>query len=270
MKRLSSPSDFVGDPPMDSRLEHAGMTCVFGQPHDNPSIFHHSCEGDNMIEYLGTIVPLALGILLSPEILVGALLITAWKPRSMSKAWLFCLSGMVGIIIPVLLGFFLTSTKPGGPSMTGFILKSTFGIILILLAFRLIFKGRLVHKKLLPDLSGKKGTVIAIGFGLLLTLFNVKVISLAFAAGNEISNANVPTATHLIALLIFFVLSAVPLMLPAFLETVFPGIVQNMMEPCNRILEKYGKWIVVIICLVAGAILIKNGLALKPPDFHLW
>jgi len=63
---------------------------------------------------------------------------------------------------------------------------------------------------------------------------------------------------------VFLGMGLVPLLLPAALESVKRGIIHAIMELCNRILMKYGRWLAVVIFFVLAAMMLKGAYKVKP------
>lgn len=62
----------------------------------------------------------------------------------------------------------------------------------------------------------------------------------------------------------FFGLSMLPMLLPAAMETVKPGITSVIMEPFYRFFKKYGHWAAVIILFALGGMYWRGALIVIP------
>lgn len=214
---------------------------------------------DHMLELM---VPLGLGVLLSPEVLVLGLLIGSSKEKALKKSWLFFIAGLAGLFICTAAGFFLEHAAAAGPSITRFILRTVIGAIFLLLGLHLLIKG---HKKIeATRLIDKVKPVWAFLFGFMITGLNLKIITLSMTAGHELRVSTLPSAVRIAGLGVFLGLGLVPLIIPALLETARSGLVSTVMKPCNYFLMKYGRWVGVIICLAMAAVTWKGALAVMP------
>ncbi|MDO8528077.1 MAG: GAP family protein [Deltaproteobacteria bacterium] len=210
-------------------------------------------------------LPLGLGVFLSPEIWMPGLLLAASKEKAGWKAWFFCLGGAGGIGLLITIGFFLNATTPEGPSWTRFFIRAGLGTLLFFAGIHILFKGEKgPSKKNLSHLAEKAGLKTAVLLGFAVTGLNLKVASLTIAAGHQLSLFSNAMTPRLEGLLLFLGLSLLPVTLPAIVETVKPGLVRTLIEPCNRFMALYGRWIVIAICLVMGGTLWRHALAVLP------
>lgn len=214
-----------------------------------------------MGETIGVVFSLGLGVLLSPEIVMVGLWIGASKAQALKKSWLFFIGGIVGLFTGLAIGFFFIPSTSGGPSLVRCIIRAAFGTILILLGLKMLIKGRKERKtsRFITDVSLKWALVA----GLLCTGLNLKALSFSLAAGHQLGEASF-MAVRVAGLAIFLVLSIIPLILPAALETVRAGFVLTIMEPCNRFLHNYGRWIGMAICFILGAKMLHGAWIMMP------
>lgn len=211
-----------------------------------------------------TILPLGLGVLLSPEILMLGLWLAGSKKEPLLKAWFFCIGGVVGLALLMTVGYFLHIAFVG-PSWTKFYIRAGLGTILFCTALHLFFKGEKDPKKIEQSrFAGNAGPMTAAGLGFLVTGLNLKVASFAVTAGHQVAMFSGPPVARAAGLALFFGLGFLPLVLPAALETMKPGIVNATLVPVNRLLEKYGRWIGIAICIFMGGLLWKHALAVLP------
>lgn len=214
---------------------------------------------------IGAILPAAVGILLSPELWLVAMWFASIKDRPLKKVWAFFAGGVVGLTAFFVLGFFLHSMAGNAPSWPRFILRGTLGTIMLFLALHVYLKGHNMHRHLNEDNLGSRVNVLmAAGFGFVLTGLNIKVILLAIAAGHDVAYLSQILNVRLYGLSVFYALALAPMLVPALIQTILPGFIGRVMAPCNRLIMKYGQIIVVIVCVVFGAMLWKQAISIMP------
>lgn len=215
-----------------------------------------------MKEMIISILPLGLGITLSPEVLILGLWLASLKDQPTRKAWMFCASGMFGLAIFFTVGLVLGNAAGGGPSMTRFLIRAIMGGILIATGFYTLIKG---HKHLDHNRFADRANLrIAAVLGLIVTVANLKAISIALAAGHQVFAYTGPIGGRIIGSSLFFALCLIPFALPALLDTIKPGLVAKVMAPCNTFLTKHGKWVGAAICFLVGGIIIKGAITFLP------
>ncbi len=210
-----------------------------------------------------SILPLGLGIVLSPEIFLLGFGLASSQNRPCLKAWLFCLGGFLGLMLMSTLGIFLHANLSQGPSWPKFCIRAGLGSLLFVVGIRALFKKSSGEKKRKinfthANLSG------SFGLGVLITTVNLKVGSFAITAGHQAWVLFRSVSERVFALILFLFISVLPLIIPAIIETIRPGRVALLMEPFGRALEHYGKWIVVLICFLMGSLLWRHALVSLP------
>lgn len=217
-----------------------------------------------MDEPLMTLIPLGVAIAVSPEILVIGLLIASHKERALRNAWAFCIAGVIGIMICVAIGFFIGTTTPLGPSWIRFFIRVMFASLLFLSGIYVLVKRR--KNVLMKSMDGarKATTRMSAGLGFVVTGLNFKVISIATTAGHQIAQFSGNFVGRLDELCVFSGFSVLPLILPAIMETIRPGIVSTVMAPCSRFLDKYGRFVTAAICFFFGFVFLKRAIAIMP------
>lgn len=218
-----------------------------------------------MSETFTTTVSIAVGVALSPEILLPGLWIASLKDRALQKSWSYCAGGVVGLLLPLALGFFLSSAMPAGPSWTRFIVRACIGTLLILLGLYTLFKkNKGSEAQKYARYVDRISPVVAAGLGFAVTGLNLKIISMAMAAGHQIAVAECTLGSRILETFVFLGIGMLPFIVPAILETLERGRVAIIMVPCDRFLEKHGRWVTAAILFVIGSILWKGALAIMP------
>ena len=217
-----------------------------------------------MSALLGSMLGLSFGITFSPEILIVGLWLATQREEPVKKAWMFFAGGFTGIFILLFLGLMFSKSGTAEPSWTHFSFRAVFGTLLILMALHSIFKGRHLHRKVTKIFEKGVCARTAFFLGLGSAIVNVKVISLATAAGHTLASSKVPDGERLAGLAVFIVMASIPFLVAAALASVKQGIVSAIMSPCERLFQRYGRWIVVVICAVLGIELWRQALIAMP------
>ena len=214
---------------------------------------------------LTAIVSMGFAVALSPETFLPGMWIAGLKENALKKAWCYFAGGALGISLFLALGFFLDFTVPSEPSWTRFIIRLVLGTALILLGVYVLLKKRAVNAQQKYERYEHRVSLrVALGLGFLVTGLNIKVMSLSIAAGHQISASQDSMGMQIAELSTFFAIGVIPLILPALVDTVRRGTTGLIREPCDRLLEKYGKWIVSAILLVFGVMSFKKALSIMP------
>lgn len=219
-----------------------------------------------MSQAIGQILPLAVGIALSPMSIIGVVLMLA-TPRARQNGLAFVLGWIVGLAAVGALALLVSggadASEGGAPADWVSVLKLLLGAALLHLAFKQ-WRGRprAGEEAALP---GWMKTVDhftapkAGGFAVLLAV-NPKNLILVLAAAAAISQTGVPGGEQAIALAIFVLVATLGPGVPVALYL-------TMGERSKRLLDDLRIWmahnsaaIMAVICVVIAAKLIGDGI----------
>lgn len=246
-----------------------------------------------MSSHLVAVATLALAIFLSPETLVLGLIIAGDKHNPRLAASAFALGGIGGIAFATGLGLLIAHIT-GTPATTagdhgtwaGFGVRVA--IAAVLLTIGLSRAVNAVRQKPIPDitkteqqpsrlrstltahfpgvmkqfqpgaeLSTRQRMRRAVLAGFAMCGLHPKVFPIAIAAGHQISQITAPGQRGL-AVLLFAVISVVPAVLPAVIETIRPGASVRIKDGYERVMKVHGRWITATLLLCAAAIVAHN------------
>lgn len=230
-----------------------------------------------MVHTLTVCASLGFGIFLSPELLIIGLILASDRTHPRANTLGYFLGSALGIILLLLLGYFLThqTAAPSHPTGTAWWLRVVFGSLLIGLGIRTGWKqlnqkpptqksghkkeGGLMARlmKLLPVSEAPRpggplpslGICTALSF--LLTVVHLKTIGLAMSAGHQL-HATKDQAGIVAGLGGFLALSLFPTLFPLGLAVFQPETAIRARQVTEAVAAKHGGWILALIFLLIG------------------
>lgn len=173
-----------------------------------------------MLEVIGDILPIALGIAISPVPVIAVVLMLL-SPRPRASSLSFLAGWSLGIIVAVAVFVALGGLVGGGEregGTTAAVIQLVLALLLGGLAVRQ-WKTRPVGDQE-PDLPNWMGAIdtmrplVGTGLGFLLAALNPKNLLMAVAAGAAIGQANVGFASTVWIVLVFFLVAASTVLVP--------------------------------------------------------
>lgn len=216
---------------------------------------------------IGDILPLALGITISPIPIIAAILMLL-SPRARRTSLGFLLGWTAGIVVGVTVFTLLSSLLPeGDPDASKPIagaVKIVLGALLLLLAARQ-WRGRphAGEEAQLPgwmtaidSMSGGK----AAGLGFLLSAVNPKNLLMAAGAGLTIGNAGLNGGAIAVCILVFTVIAAASVAIPVIAYLVAAARLARPLESLRTWLTAENAVIMTVLLLVIGVVMIGKGI----------
>ncbi len=240
-----------------------------------------------MSSHLAAVATLALAILFSPETLVLGLIIAGDKNNPRGAAFAFALGGIAGITFATGIGLLIahasgtSDTQHHHDTWVGFGVRVA--IAAVLLSIGLSRAVNAARHKPIPDITKKEqqpsrlrieltqhfpgvmkqfqpGADLsthqrvkrALLAGFAMCGLHPKVFPIAIAAGHQISQITVPDQRTL-AVVLFAMISVVPAVTPAVIETVKPGASARIKDGYERVMKVHGRWITAALLLAAAA-----------------
>ncbi len=238
-----------------------------------------------------TAFSLGMVVFLSPEAFVLGLLMAAHKTRARLNSVIFFLGSAIGLFLAIGLGLWITPTTTPGvehASWLRFAVRAGLGSALLYLGiFRAwqFFTGkddRIPKAKtppppwkakllsLLPSLNSESNFPINAYYlgstfliGLFTTGLHPKTSILAITMGHQITLASGDQA-KILGFALFSVLALLPVAFPLFLALFHPQAGPRMKEKCTALLEKHGRWVASIICIVFALLLWHDAFKVMP------
>lgn len=221
-----------------------------------------------MIHAIGSILPLALGIAISPiPIIAAILMLLSTKARGTSLGFLF--GWLLGIVVAVVVFTLLSSLLPAAgddsSNPTAGTIKIVLGILLLLLAVRQ-WRSRPKGdaEPTLPKWMAAIDSMTApkaLGLGFLLAAVNPKNLLMAVAAGVAIGSAGVTVGESVVVIVIFVVIAASTVAVPVIGFLVASARLAAPLQALHTWLLHNNAVVMSILLLVIGFVVIGKGLA---------
>ena len=221
-----------------------------------------------MAAVIGDLLPLAIGIAISPIPIIAVILMLLSRKATATSTG-FLLGWVVGIVLVTVVVLVLVgqagNTAGGEPSTLSSVLKLVLGAALILLAVRQ-WQGR-------PK-AGETGAMpkwmdaiesfsfvraLLLGFGL--SAINPKNLLLCLAAGTTIGAAHLPTGQIVMAMVVFTLLACSTVAVPV---VGYLAARDRMAAPLDRLrawLTQNNAAVMAVLLLVIGTVLLGKGIA---------
>jgi threonine/homoserine/homoserine lactone efflux protein len=217
---------------------------------------------------IGDILPLALGIAISPIPIIAAILMLL-SPRARVTSVGFLLGWVVGILIAVIVFTLLSSLIPAADPnaskpITG-VIQIILGLLLLLVAARQWrSRPRAGEEPHLPKWMQAIDTITfgrAFGLAFILAAVNPKNLLMAASAGVTVGSAALNVGSQIVVIAIFTVLAASTVLVPVVGYLIAANKLRGPLESLHRWLAAENAIIMAVLLLVIGVVLIGKGIA---------
>ncbi|MDL9981307.1 GAP family protein [Microbacterium candidum] len=216
---------------------------------------------------IGSILPLALGVAISPIPIIAAILMLL-SPKAKVTGVGFLLGWVVGIVVAVTLFTVLSSALPaensGSAPIKGTI-QLVLGVLLLLLA---VGQWRKRPKKGEEPTMPKWMQAIdkvsfwgALGLGFLLSALNPKNLILAVGAGTAIGAAALPVSEDVLVIAIYTIIAACTVAIPVIGYLIAADKLHEPLDKLRAWLTEENSVIMAVLLLVIGISMIGKGIA---------
>ena len=220
-----------------------------------------------MGEAIGQILPMAVGVAISPLPIIAVILMLV-TPRARVNGPGFVVGWLIGLsVIGVLvIGVAGPAAASGGdgPATWTLWLEAVLGVLLLLLALRQ-FRGR-PHDGEAAPMPKWMGAIDgftpprAIGAGAFLSSVNPKNLLLAVGAATTIAQTGIPTSEQAIAYLVFALIATIGVASPVVIFFALGDRAPQLLERMKGWMGQNNAVIMSILCLVIGVKLIGQAL----------
>ena len=247
-----------------------------------------------MTTHLTVLASLAVAILLSPETLILGLIMACNKRAPRLAAWMYAVGAAVGLALGLGIGFMLapsapTDAKEAAPSWAEFGVRAVIAVVLIAIGIQRSMNAmrgapiKEVEAQQAPVKKPGHGVVartkawfsarfgghmgdklppwrIGLRSGLLgfATMgIHPKCVSVAIAAGHQALQIS-DHAQRTLGIAVFVIISMLPSIAPAVIETVHAGASAAIKESSERFMKTNGRWVSAALLLGAGAFVAWN------------
>jgi hypothetical protein len=222
-----------------------------------------------MGQAIGEILPLALGVAISP-IPIIAVILMLFSPRAKSLGPAFLAGWVLGLL--VVGGITLLVADPagveddaGGPSTASSVIKLVLGLLLLFVAFRQ-WQGRPKAGET-PELPAWMQAIDtftpikALGIAAFLSGLNPKNLLLDISAGVSIAQLGLPSGEAFAALLVFIVIASVSVAVPVIWYLVAEEKARATLTGWRTWLTANNAVVMAVLLLVIGVSLIGKGIS---------
>lgn len=215
---------------------------------------------------IGEILPLALGIAISPIPIIAAILMLL-SPKARVTSVGFLLGWIIGIVVAVvvftLLSSILPDENPGSKPIHGTI-QLVLGALLLLLAIRQ-WRGRPKGdaEPVLPkwmQAIDKITFPAAFGLGFLLSALNPKNLIMGAGAGVAIGSASLDVGAIIVVIAVFTLIAASTVAVPVIAYLIAADKLRGPLDALRGWLERENAIIMALLLLVIGVVLIGKGI----------
>ena len=221
-----------------------------------------------MGEAIGQILPLAIGVAISPVPIIAIVLMLG-TPRARSNGPAFALGWVVGLTVAGAAMLALASgnsqADDGGPETWVSVLKLALGLLLLLLAAH-TWRGRPRPGQEAPMPKWMQAidtftTGKSLGFGVLLSGVNPKNLALTIAAAAAIAQTGVSGGEAAGALAIFVLVGSLSILAPVAIYFALGAKAAVILDELKTWMAAHNAAIMAVLLLVLGAKLIGDGIA---------
>ena len=220
-----------------------------------------------MNQVIGEILPLAVGIAISPIPIIAAILMLL-SPRAKGTSIGFMIGWLAGIVVAIVLSSLLSSVIPpetGGRSPVAGVIKIILGVLLLVLAIKQWrtrpAKGDQAGLPKWMSAIDSMSAVKALWLGFLLAAANPKNLLLAIAAGVVVGGAGLTVGQMAVVIMIFVLLAASTVLVPVFGYLIASARLVGPLDKLRQWLVDNDAVIMAVLLLVLGVALIGKGFA---------
>jgi threonine/homoserine/homoserine lactone efflux protein len=227
----------------------------------------HGREEAGVGAVIGDLLPLAIGVAISPMPIVAVILMLLSRQAGKTGPG-FLIGWVAGIAVVTVIVLVAVgqagNTSSGKPSTLSSVLKLCVGVLLILLAVR---QWRSRPKEGETEATPKWMSTIdsftfvkALGLGFALSAVNPKNLLLCLGAGTAIGAAHLPGAQDVVAVAVFTVIAASTVAIPVIGYLSARSRMTKPLESLRHWLIQNNATIMAVLLLVIGVVLLGKGI----------
>ncbi len=221
-----------------------------------------------MPQVIGDVLPLAVGIAISPIPIIAAILMLL-SPHARSTSVAFLLGWVLGIVVAVvvftLLSGLIPAADPGASKPIAGVVKIVLGLLLLLLAVRQWrSRPRAGEAAALPKWMGAIDSMNAargLGLGFLLAAVNPKNLLLAASAGVTIGTAGLSFGAAAVVVVVFTVIAAISVLVPVVGYLLAASAISGPLDALRGWLVAHNAAVMSVLLLVIGVAVMGKGIA---------
>lgn len=216
---------------------------------------------------LGQLLPLAVGIAISPIPIIAVILMLL-TPKAGGASTGFLLGWLVGIVAAVVLFMVIgsnTTLVTGGSTSTTGTVKIVLGVVLLVLSLRRWRKKPPEAQEApLPKWMvgvDKVTPVKAIGLGFLLAAINPKNLALGIVAGMALATAGLPVGQEVAAIVVYTVIAACSVAIPVLWYAIARDSAAATLTSLKGWMIEHDNAVMAVVLLLLGVLLIGKGMS---------
>lgn len=216
---------------------------------------------------IGDLLPLALGVAISPIPIIAVILMLLSKQAAKTSIG-FLFGWIIGIVVVTVVVLLLVGqagdTSTGQPSTLSGVLKLAFGLVLILMAFRQWgTRPKSGEAGTMPKWMSAVNTftlVKALGLGVVLSGINPKNLLMCLGAGTTIGAAHLSGSDEVISVLVFTVIACSTVAVPVIGYLSARSRLEATLNHLRDWLTQNNATVMSLLLLVIGVVLLGKGI----------
>jgi threonine/homoserine/homoserine lactone efflux protein len=220
-----------------------------------------------MNEVIGEILPLAIGIAVSPVPIIAAILMLL-SPRAKRTGVGFLIGWLAGIVVAIVLFTLLASIIPqdsGGSSPVSGVIKIILGLLLLFLAIKQWrtrpAEGEHASMPKWMAAIDSMSAGRAVGLGFLLAAVNPKNLLMAISAGVIVGGAGLTVSQTTVVIIVYVLLAASTVLIPVVGYLIASARLAGPLDKLRVWLVDNNALIMAVLLLVIGVSVIGKGIA---------
>ena len=216
---------------------------------------------------LGTLLPLAIAVTISPmPIIAEILLLFTKRPVAAASAYLVGFAVGVALVLGILVIVAnAIDLSKSGPSKGAGTLQLVLGILLLVAAVRR-FRRRPKDGELAPSPKWMEGIASftpgkSLGIGAAIGAANPKNIAVAVAGAAAISSAGLSAGQSIVSIVVYVVIAAAGVAAPLVVMVSLGDRAQGVLETWRAWLALNNATVMAVLLLVFGVVLVGKGVA---------
>lgn len=215
-----------------------------------------------MVDVLIKIFPLDLASTLSPGILAIIIILLAKKEHGLTRAIALGLGSLLVAVILAFLGLKLGQNVQdiNNNKIIDNIIDLALAAVFLYFGIKsLLYQDKEKHLKAIDaNQSGQLVKWFLIGFAISITNFDAVIFN--FSAAKEVGQSTINDLEKIILLIVNSLFFIAPVLIPLIIYLLMPKLADKILEPVNKFLTKYGRYIIGIIFIGFAIYLIIQGL----------
>lgn len=220
-----------------------------------------------MGQVIGQLLPLAVGVAISPlPVIAAILMLLSPRARTVGVGFLVGWVGgiVVALVVAVLLAGLVPAGSPGQPHLWAGVLQIVLGVLLLLIGSRQWrSRPRAGAEPVMPAWMGavdRFSPARAAGLAFALAGLNPKNLLLALSAGRTIDDGWLAAGGVAVAALVFVVLASSSVVVPVVGYLVAGARLGTVLEELKSWLVAHNAVIMTVLLLVLGVMLVGKGI----------